>query len=117
MKLTVNCMCRNEEATIFEALISAGQVADEIVVVDTGSTDGTLEVVEEARKYLNKPFIVEQAADIPDLTGWSYQGGSFLPSFKLADIRNRMIALSTGDSVWVVDADEIYTDRDAQTVA
>ena len=46
MKLTVCLMVRNEEATIGRALDSVRAVADEMLVVDTGSTDGTVGLAE-----------------------------------------------------------------------
>jgi len=116
MRLSVNCMVRNDEATIFESLVSAGRVADQVVVFDTGSTDKTLEAVEAAMKELDKPFFLNVLEDIPDLSTFSYKGGSFLPSYKLADVRNQMVKISDGDWIWVVDADEVYTDCDADFI-
>lgn len=116
MKLAVNCMVRNEEATVFEALMSAGQVADEIVFIDTGSTDRTVEAARAAIDLLGKPSHFEVLTNIPDLTGYSELGGSFCPSYQLSDVRNMMIEASKSKWVWVVDGDEVYTDQDAHSV-
>ncbi|NJK89604.1 MAG: glycosyltransferase, partial [Myxococcales bacterium] len=35
---------KNEEAALGEAIRSAAHLVDEIVIVDTGSTDGTIEL-------------------------------------------------------------------------
>jgi glycosyltransferase involved in cell wall biosynthesis len=45
-KLTVLIPCKNERRNIRECIESVRQVADEILVADSGSTDGTLEIVE-----------------------------------------------------------------------
>jgi len=46
-KLTVLIPCKNERLNIRPCIESARQVADEILVADSGSTDGTLEIVRE----------------------------------------------------------------------
>jgi glycosyltransferase involved in cell wall biosynthesis len=44
--LTVSFIVKNEEQTLPRALKSVGYVADEIIVVDTGSTDNTVAIAE-----------------------------------------------------------------------
>lgn len=48
LPVSVVMICKNEEACIATALRSARE-ADEIVVLDTGSTDGTLRILEEMK--------------------------------------------------------------------
>jgi glycosyltransferase involved in cell wall biosynthesis len=43
-KLTVVIPCKNEREQIRACVLSAQQVADEVLVADSGSTDGTLEI-------------------------------------------------------------------------
>ncbi|HVT28279.1 MAG TPA: glycosyltransferase family 2 protein, partial [Lacipirellulaceae bacterium] len=43
-KLTVIIPCKNERENLCACVASARQVADEVLVADSGSTDGTLEV-------------------------------------------------------------------------
>lgn len=45
--LTLSMIVKNEEKYLRECLLSVEGVADEIVLVDTGSTDGTLKIAEE----------------------------------------------------------------------
>jgi len=83
------CLITKDEATnLARCLRSVRRVADEIVVVDTGSTDDTVEV---ARTH------GAQVAIIP------WQG-----DFALA--RNAALGLATGDWVLVIDADEELDD-------
>ena len=42
------CMiCKNEEKTIGNALKSVKDIVDEIIVVDTGSTDNSIDIVKK----------------------------------------------------------------------
>ncbi len=59
-KLTVIIPCKDERLNIRPCVISAKLVADELIVADSGSTDGTLDVVRELggcriieREYIN----------------------------------------------------------------
>ena len=46
-KLTVIIPCKNERENIGACVVSARQVADEVLIADSGSTDGTLEIARE----------------------------------------------------------------------
>ena len=46
-KLTVIIPCKDERLNIRSCIQSARLVADEILVADSGSTDGTLDIVQE----------------------------------------------------------------------
>jgi glycosyltransferase involved in cell wall biosynthesis len=72
-KLTVIIPCKNERMNIRPCVESARLVADEILVADSGSTDGTLEIVRSMggcriveREYINsgnfKNWAIPQAA-------------------------------------------------------
>ncbi len=47
MKISLCMIVRDEEAVLGRCLSSAKEVADEIVIVDTGSTDGTVKIAEQ----------------------------------------------------------------------
>ena len=86
MSLSVIVICCNNEATIRRCLESISWV-DEIVVVDGGSTDGTLDIVRELATK------VHQSAD------WPGHGPQ----------KNRALDLATGDWVFSLDSDEWIT--------
>ena len=48
MKISACVIVKNEEKNIGQWLNNMRQIADEIIVVDTGSTDNTLNILENA---------------------------------------------------------------------
>ena len=82
--LSLSMIVRNEEARLADCLASVEGFADEMVVVDTGSTDGTVAIAEAAGAR------VEQIE-------WP---GDFAPA------RNSGLTFLRGDWVLVLDADE-----------
>lgn len=87
--LSLCMIVKNEEKVLQRCLDSVHGIVDEIVIVDTGSTDGTKEM---ALKYTNKVYDFE----------WT---NSF------ADARNFAQQQATGEWILVLDADE-YVDRE-----
>lgn len=83
-RITVSMMVKNEEELLPQALASIKELADEIVVVDTGSTDRTVEIAEQAgASMFHHP--------------WE---GDF------AKHRNQTIEYASGDWIFIIDADE-----------
>ncbi|WJM07858.1 glycosyltransferase [Paenibacillus sp. PK1-4R] len=79
------CMIvKNEEQVLSRCLESAKDVVNEIIIVDTGSTDTTLDI---ARKYTDKIYSFEWVND-----------------FSAA--RNESLKYATSDYILVLDADE-----------
>ena len=87
MKLSVCYMVRNEEKTLLRSLKSVGKAADEIIVVDTGSTDRTKEI---ALDFQAKVY------DFP------WQDDFSAP-------RNFALSKATGDWIVFLDADEYFS--------
>ncbi|MDP3027961.1 MAG: glycosyltransferase [Deltaproteobacteria bacterium] len=83
---TITCclIVKNEEAFLDQCLKSVRDYVDEIVIVDTGSTDGTVEI---AKQYTDKVYFHP----------WE---GSF------SKARNQALAYATCDWIFQIDADE-----------
>jgi glycosyltransferase involved in cell wall biosynthesis len=93
--ISVNIFGKNNEDCIEKALKSVQPFANEIVYLDTGSTDSTVEIV---RKYTDKIFIQEVSP-----IDYSY-------------CRNFLIGKSEMEWILAVDTDEVVTDELAQKI-
>lgn len=80
---------KNEEATLANCLNSFKDIVDEIVIVDTGSTDRTKEI---AKRYTDKIY---------DFT-WTHD---------FAAARNYSFSKATKEYIYVADADEIIDEK------
>lgn len=87
-KLSVCIIVKNEERVLGRCLSCAVQFADELIVIDTGSTDRSVEI---ARDYTENVYIHP----------WQ---GSF------AEARNFSYSKSTGDYIMWMDADDVVSD-------
>ena len=59
-RLPISCYIRtlNEERVIGEVVRAASQMADEVVLIDSGSTDGTLAIAEaEGARVIRQPWL------------------------------------------------------------
>ena len=88
-KLSVCMIIKNEERVLTRCLNCAVQFADELIIVDTGSTDNSVEI---ARKYT--PFVY--------IHPWQ---NSF------AKARNYSYSKATGDYIMWLDADDVISDE------
>ena len=86
LRLSVVIIVR-DAAAYFAACLESARFADEIVVLDSGSTDGTLEI---ACRYTDRIY------SHPDWPGFGVQ-------------KNRALDYATGDWVLALDADERIT--------
>lgn len=93
VSVSATIITKNEEDHIAECLQSARLVADEIIVLDSGSSDRTVEI---ARQY----------ADVVEVTDW--------PGFGVQ--KQRALAKATGDWVLSIDADERITPELAREI-
>ncbi|QSP96058.1 glycosyltransferase [Marinobacter salinisoli] len=92
-KVSATIITKNEEAHIADCIKSARLVADEIIVLDSGSTDQTADI---AREH----------ADIVEITDW--------PGFGIQ--KQRALEKATGDWVLSLDADERITPELAREI-
>ena len=89
MKISACVITKNEEKNIVKWLDCMKEIADEIIVVDTGSKDNT---VETAKKYDAKVYEIKWEND-----------------FSAA--KNYAIDRASGDWIIFLDADEYFTKR------
>ncbi len=95
-KLTLSlCMIvKNEEMHLKNCLESIKDLVDEIIIVDTGSTDKTKEI---ASKFTNKIFDLE----------WNNH---------FSDARNFSISKASGNWILIMDADEVISRYDCNKI-
>lgn len=96
-RLSVVMIVRNEAANIARCLDSIRRGVDEIVVLDTGSTDATPDI---ARKHGADVVVVE-----PE---WSIELGGMRMLKDFGAARNRALSLASGTHAVIVDADHAY---------
>lgn len=92
-KVSATVITMNEEDHIADCLTSARLVADEIIVLDSGSTDRTVEIAREL-------------ADVVEVTDW--------PGFGIQ--KQRALEKATGEWVLSLDADERITPELAREI-
>ncbi|BBO66748.1 hypothetical protein DSCA_06780 [Desulfosarcina alkanivorans] len=93
-RISLCMIVKDEENNLAGALLSAKGIADEMIVVDTGSGDHTRDI---ARIF---------GATVYDFV-WN---GNF------ADARNRALSMACGDWIFVLDADEQVSPRDHEAI-
>jgi glycosyltransferase involved in cell wall biosynthesis len=91
MKISVSMIVKNEESCLRDCLESVKE-ADEIIIVDTGSTDKTIEI---AKEYTTK----------------IYSGEEYLWKDDFAHSRNQSLELCKGDWILIIDADEVLEEK------
>ncbi len=94
MNISLCMIVKNEEEVLDRCLDSAAPLFDEIVVVDTGSTDGTVEI---ARRFTENIFYFAWRDDF-------------------AAARNHAFSLATGDYICWLDADDVLPSSDLSPV-
>lgn len=94
MELSVCMIVKNEAKNIERAVLCARKVADEIIIVDTGSTDKTRSILDS----MNQPFRTYEWRD------------------SFAEARNESLKYATKDWVFWMDADDNITDDCAKRI-
>ena len=94
MSLSLCMIVKNEENTLARCLESVKDIVDEIIMVDTGSTDGTIDI---AKKYESKIFFYK----------WD---NSF------ANARNYSLSKASKDWILIMDADDELVNEDKDKV-
>ena len=89
LRISVAMIVKNEESDISDCLNSFINEVDEVVVIDTGSTDKTMEIV---KNFSDKVIFRE----------------SELETFTFSDARNESLRFCKGDWILYIDADERF---------
>jgi hypothetical protein len=99
--LCIAAIVRNEENAVANMLASAAPIADNFVVIDTGSTDATIGRAETALKSTGKPYVI----------------GTTQPG-RFDDMRNTALSLVPAASQWILmlDADEELCPEDHEAL-
>lgn len=92
--LSLCMIVKNEENDLPRCLDSVKDIVDEMIIVDTGSTDSTLDVI---KSYDVKPYFFE----------WNDN---------FSDARNYSLDKATGDWILLMDADDELESEDKQSV-
>lgn len=95
IKVSVCIMTFNEERVIKRCIDSVINFADEIIIIDTGSTDKTREIIE--KNFPNIHIYSETVCE------------------NFSEIRNRMTEIAKNDWIFQIDADE-YLGADAEKI-
>ena len=96
MKISIITVSYNSEATIettFQSVANQSYQNIEYIVVDGGSTDGTLDLVKKYNKHISK---------------WVSE-----PDKGLYDAMNKGIAMATGDVIGLINSDDLFCDNNA----
>jgi HEAT repeat protein/glycosyltransferase involved in cell wall biosynthesis len=119
-KLSVCMIVRDEEETLPRCLKSVQRIADELIIVDTGSRDNTISIV---REYGGKVFHFEWCDDysaarnesLKHATGdWILQidADEELPDCSVNLLKQAM--LDPWCLLWVITCNDIYVEADSQ---
>lgn len=98
-RLTVMSVVKNEEDFIHGMLRNVEPVADEFVIVDTGSTDGTIEEIKRFAKYSTKPVRIIERTFSKDENGML---------MNYAEAKNFGKSMCRTEWILQMDADELF---------
>lgn len=91
MRISANLIVKNESQFISYVLESIHQVVDEILILDNGSTDDTIEKIRSFQEKTNVPVTIYENS-----------------SMDFAFMRNFLMERSSGDWILIADGDEVF---------
>ena len=98
--ITAHCMVKNEDQFVAFAIRSVIEHVDTVLVFDTGSTDSTVDIVEQL------------AAEFPEKIVFEQKGPC--DKRRHTELRNEMVDRTTTEWWMILDGDEVWTDRGMQ---
>lgn len=102
MKIWVNTIVNNEENFLWFAIMSVVDFVDKVLIWDTGSTDGTVEIIKKLIDAKGEKIEFKQVG-LVDGMGFT-------------KMRQRMLEQSKGDWVLILDGDEIWWESSIRKV-
>lgn len=94
MRLSLCMIVKNEEKTLARLLDSAKRLVDEIIIVDTGSSDSTVDI---AKRYTDSIYFFSWCDDF-------------------SKARNFSFSKATGDYIIWLDADDVISEKSANAI-
>ena len=94
-KITAGYVIKNEEYFIAESIASIIEYVDEIIIIDTGSTDKTINIIESIQKNHIKGNIVKLF-------------NRSITNYNTSNFRNEITFLSKSDWIMIIDGDEVW---------
>ena len=94
MKISIITVCYNSVSTIektFQSIKNQSYENIEYIVIDGGSSDGTLKIINQYKEYISK-FISE-------------------PDKGLYDAMNKGISIANGEIIGILNSDDIFFDN------
>lgn len=102
MKIWANCIVHNEDIFLWFAVTSIVPYVDKILVWDTGSTDKTIEVIEELQKRYPKKIELKEMGVVNQE--------------QFTKARQEMLESSTCDWILILDGDEIWWEESIKKI-
>src|ERR1700730_18621095 len=103
--ITAHCMVINEENYILPAINSVLPFVDQLIIFDTGSTDSTLERINEA---------IKKSPHAKKIT--LQKKGTISPQ-EHTSLRQEMLKLTTTDWILLLDGDEVWPEDQIKYLA
>lgn len=94
MTITAHCLVKNEARFVWYAVMSVINHVDRVLLWDTGSTDGTLEILEEIKKVGGDKIVFREYGNVDVNT--------------FTKARQEMLDATTTDWFIIVDGDEVW---------
>lgn len=94
MNIWANCIVNNEENFVWFSIMSVIDYVDKIIIYDTGSTDKTVEIIEDIQRVKKDKIYLERVGKIN--------------KDEFPKLRQRMLVESKCDWILILDGDEIW---------